>query len=174
MADEPTLPKLPKLTWDEETQSFSNNPRKRLRARSQSGKVSTPISTSSDPAIFSSDDDPSLENYSRSRRKKRYVGSWYQQHPTSSDSAIGEESRRILPKGKRTFQRNFDSGVWMSSDGTDGSDDTEELYMPKSSIEQHSVHQLAIKSSDVSEAEQRAQQIIRRCLDHSVEDINLE
>ncbi|KAG7138509.1 hypothetical protein HYQ45_004381 [Verticillium longisporum] len=70
MADEPSLPRLPAISWNEHTQSFSNNPRKRGRARRSSN--ATPLfNNSSDPAVFSSDDDPALDNYVEGRRKKR-------------------------------------------------------------------------------------------------------
>ncbi|KAI0487563.1 hypothetical protein F4859DRAFT_261083 [Xylaria cf. heliscus] len=111
MAEEPTLPSLPKVSWDAYTQTFTNT-RKR-------GAPAQPIfSNSSDPAIFSSDDDPHLDNYVNGpRRKKRYVGSWFQQMPESSDSTFGE-TRVPQPKPKRTFERQWDSGVWMGSDGS--------------------------------------------------------
>src|SRR5262245_13740755 len=97
MAEEPSLPKLPCVSWDERSQTFSNNPNPRKRARLLKSHAPPLISTSSDPAIFSSDDDPALENYTQGRRKKRLVGSWYEQHPTSSDSSFGED---VLPKPK--------------------------------------------------------------------------
>ncbi|OTB00017.1 hypothetical protein M426DRAFT_15907 [Hypoxylon sp. CI-4A] len=115
MDEEPTLPKLPSVSWDQETQSFANT---RKRARDQSLPPPPIFTNSSDPAIFSSDDDPQLENYTQGRhRKKRYVGSWFQQHPASSDSTFSE-APQPLPKAKsqRTFKRQFDSGVWMGSD----------------------------------------------------------
>ncbi|KAI1818591.1 hypothetical protein GGS20DRAFT_194260 [Poronia punctata] len=119
MAEELTLPTLPKVSWDSHTQTFANT-RKRNR-----NDVSAPppiFSNSSDPAIFSSDDDPHVENYVDGRhRKKRYVGSWFQQMPTSSDSTFSEP--RTLPKPKREFVRQADSGVWLGSDGSVEQDD---------------------------------------------------
>ncbi|KAI0149527.1 hypothetical protein GGR57DRAFT_223557 [Xylariaceae sp. FL1272] len=117
MAEEPTLPSLPRVQWNSQAQTFDNT-RKRNR-----GPVSQPLfSNSSDPAVFSSDDDPDVENYANGRhRKKRYYGSWFQQQqlPTSSDSTFGED-KTPLPKPKRTFERQVDSGVWMDSDGSVG------------------------------------------------------
>ena len=106
MADEPSLPKL---AWDPSTGSFSHN-RSRKRVRS-----SPPVS--SDPALFSSDDDPSAENYTQERRKRKYRGPWYQQRPAEpeADNPSGPEPR----KGKRPFERQYDSGVFMGSDGTE-------------------------------------------------------
>ncbi|CAJ2504002.1 Uu.00g113960.m01.CDS01 [Anthostomella pinea] len=114
MADEPTLPSLPTVAWDSETQTFRNT-RKRNRDLAPAPPL---FSNSSDPAVFSSDDDPNVDNYAHGRhRKKRYVGSWYQQQSASSDSAFSDE--RTLPaKGKRTFERQVDSGVWMGSDSS--------------------------------------------------------
>lgn len=117
MAEEPTLPRLPAVSWDSETQTFSNT---RKRGRSRVVAPAQLFTNSSDPAVFSSDDDPSLENYVQGarHRKKRYVGSWYQQQSVGSeDSALGEEMRAPpKPKGKRAFERTVDSGVWMGSD----------------------------------------------------------
>ncbi|RYP87832.1 hypothetical protein DL769_000424 [Monosporascus sp. CRB-8-3] len=124
MSEEPTLPRLPTVTWNSETQSFNNT---RKRARDPADAPPPPLfATSSDPAVFSSDDDPHVENYIHGRhRKKRYVGSWYQQHPaSSSDSTFGEEQRPLPKKAQRTFQRQFDSGVWMGSDGFTEDEDT--------------------------------------------------
>ncbi|KAI1259546.1 hypothetical protein F5Y18DRAFT_294196 [Xylariaceae sp. FL1019] len=120
MADEPTLPSLPRVQWNSQAQTFDNT-RKRNR-----GPVPQPLfSNSSDPAVFSSDDDPDVENYANGpHRKKRYYGSWYQQQqlPASSDSTFGEDKAPPL-KSKRTLERQVDSGVWMGSDGSVGLDE---------------------------------------------------
>ncbi|KAI1425187.1 hypothetical protein F5Y12DRAFT_714515 [Xylaria sp. FL1777] len=114
MSEEPTLPSLPKVSWDSHTQTFTNT-----RKRRRDGATTQPLfSNSSDPAVFSSDDDPHVDNYINGRhRKKRYVGSWFQQMPTSSDSTFSE-AVEPQPKPKRTFERQWDSGVWMGSDGS--------------------------------------------------------
>ncbi|KAI0968866.1 hypothetical protein F4678DRAFT_188574 [Xylaria arbuscula] len=119
MAEEPSLPSLPKVSWDSHTQSFTNT-----RKRHRDGAPPHPLfSNSSDPAVFSSDDDPNVDNYANGRhRKKRYVGSWFQQMPTSSDSTFGE-AIEPQPKPKRTFERQWDSGVWMGSDGSVDADE---------------------------------------------------
>ncbi|KAI1323590.1 hypothetical protein F5Y16DRAFT_334410 [Xylariaceae sp. FL0255] len=120
MAEEPTLPSLPKVSWDSQTQTFKNT-----RKRNRDGMPAPPVfSNSSDPAVFSSDDDPNVENYANGSRhkKKRYYGSWFQQQPAPSDSAFGDD-RGPLPKLKRTFERQVDSGVWMGSDGSIDLDD---------------------------------------------------
>ncbi|KAJ8122425.1 hypothetical protein ONZ43_g1380 [Nemania bipapillata] len=112
MADEPTLPSLPKVSWDSHTQTFTNT-----RKRNRDGAPPQPLfSNSSDPAVFSSDDDPHIDNYVNGRHhKKRYVGSWFQQMPASSDSTFGEVAGP-QPKPNRTLERQLDSGVWMGSD----------------------------------------------------------
>jgi hypothetical protein len=115
MAEEPTLPRLPSVSWNSETQTI-NNVYTRKRVRNHGPSASSLFTNSSDPAVFSSDDDPNLENYTEGRhRKKRYVGSWYQQQPASGDSTFSEEAR-VKPKTKRTFERQVDSGVFLGSD----------------------------------------------------------
>lgn len=134
MAEEPSLPRLPLpgVSWDENTQSFSNNPKKRGRGNRKSSPYTGPggpssggAHNSSDPAVFSSDDDPALDNYvGEGRRKKRYVGSWFQQQPAvpSSDSAFGGPDDDVItqPKGPQrrtgTLARKLDSGVFLGSD----------------------------------------------------------
>jgi hypothetical protein len=116
MADELSLPKL---AWNPATESFSNDrARKRVRLSPQ---------VSSDPAIFSSDDDPSADNYTQGRRKKKYRGPWYRQQPASYHESQESQGTEIRKKSKRTLERHFDSGVWLGSDGTDVDEATEGL-----------------------------------------------
>lgn len=116
MAEEPSLPRL---IWNPDTESISNNrPHKRAR-------LSSPPVFSSDPAVFSSDDDPSADNYTQGRRKQKYRGPWFRQQ-LASDSQESQE-HESPKKGKRTFERQFDSGVWLGSDGTDVDEATEVL-----------------------------------------------
>jgi hypothetical protein len=124
MADELALPNLPLAPTD---QPFLSNPRTQKRVRLHS--TSPPIS--SDPPFFSSDDDPSAENYlgANGRQKRKFRGPWYNQEPEDS----GER------KPKRTFQRQCDSAVWLGSDSTEDEDDAEfsshvhtpDLFNPK-------------------------------------------
>ncbi|KAF7509325.1 hypothetical protein GJ744_008219 [Endocarpon pusillum] len=73
------------------------------------------LSTSSDPALFSSDDHaPTAEDYASKRRKKKWQGTWWGEKVKGSASGTSTGS-------KREFTRNFDSGVWMGSEGTDTS-----------------------------------------------------
>lgn len=110
MSDEPTLPNLP-LTLTYESFPEGSRPPKRVRLQSSSPPIS------SDPPFFSSDDDPSAENYSddNRRQKRKFRGPWYNQKP--EDSWEG--------RAKRTLQRQFDSAVWLGSDGVEDDGDAE-------------------------------------------------
>ncbi|KAI0385136.1 hypothetical protein F5Y04DRAFT_269068 [Hypomontagnella monticulosa] len=128
MAEEPTLPPLPAVSWDSGTQDFSN---RRKRVRDQRFAPPPAFANSSDPAMFSSDDDPHVENYTEGRhRKRRYVGSWFQQHPKSSDSTFSEDGQPLPKKKKRTY-RGFDSAIWMGSDGSSEMDDEDTISQPQ-------------------------------------------
>ncbi|KAI1658802.1 hypothetical protein F4813DRAFT_44854 [Daldinia decipiens] len=167
--EEPTLPKLPAVSWDSHTQTFTNT---RKRARDQS--LAPPVyANSSDPAVFSSDDDPHVENYTQGRhRKKRYVGSWFQQHLASSDLTFPEVVRP-LPKAKRTFERQFDSGVWMGSDvSVDADDDAiTEMDLPASSKLPQLRHIRPVPA--ISPSETIARQVIQDAIDTGSTAIDL-
>lgn len=164
MADEPSLPPLPAVSWDAETQSFSNNPRKRGRAPHRMSTAPANNYNSSDPAVFSSDDDPALDNYVEGRKKKRYVGSWFQQQPASSDPV--EMSK---PEGKRKLTREFDSGVFLCSD-----DSIEDMDVPAAFQipARPKLSQLEVAPSRTSEAERQLQSKIRESLDNGTEIID--
>ncbi|KAI0011343.1 hypothetical protein F4779DRAFT_573230 [Xylariaceae sp. FL0662B] len=169
MAEEPTLPRLPAVTSDSETQTFANT-RKRARDRVAASPL---FSNSSDPAVFSSDDDPNLENYTQGRhRKKRYVGSWYQQQLASSDSTFSDDVQP-RPKAKRSFKRQLDSGVWMGSDGSiDPEDDIlGDIQLPAETKLPQLRHVLPTTTISPSEAD--ARRIIQDSIDHGIEDIDL-
>lgn len=71
------------------------------------------VATSSDPALFSSDEHaPDAENYVSGKRKKHtYKGSWWEHQQVRTG---------IQNRGKkREFRRNFDSGVFMGSETSD-------------------------------------------------------
>jgi hypothetical protein len=169
MADEPTLPRFP--FWHSGSQSF--NTRKRVRDGGNDSAQAQLFSNSSDPAMFSSDDDPNLENYMQGRhRKKRYVGSWFQQQPASGDSTFSEE-RLPKPKAKRTFKRAVDSGVWMGSDASTDLDLEDSLPLPVASrLPQLSVPQ-ARQPAAISEAEELAKDKIFDAIENGNEDIDL-
>ncbi|KAK7739025.1 hypothetical protein SLS53_005923 [Cytospora paraplurivora] len=179
---EPSLPPLPAVSWDAQTQSFAK------RKRSTASQI---FSDSSDPAIFSSDDDPALDNYVEGRHKKRrYVGSWFQQHPApgSSDSGI---SHRPASRGKREFVP-VDSGVFMGSDAS-MDDVLDELPPPQANKTifppaqakpkrnptptptppQLSQVPRGSQTSKLPEAEDKAQALIRRCIDNGDERVDL-
>ncbi|KAK8132569.1 hypothetical protein PG999_000742 [Apiospora kogelbergensis] len=167
MADEPTLPPLPSVSWDSGSQSFT---RKRVRGANHAPPL---FSNSSDPAVFSSDDDPNVENYAQGgrQRKKRYVGSWFHQHPASGDSAFGDEARP-KPKTKRTLQRQFDSGVWM---GSDISTDMEEIGMEIGQAASPKIPQLIVPRPVAvpPPAEREAQRRIIEAIDLGRENLDL-
>ncbi|KAF4632781.1 hypothetical protein G7Y89_g5348 [Cudoniella acicularis] len=157
---------LPKLAWNPITESFSNS-RSRKRVRS-----SPPVS--SDPAIFSSDDDPSADNYTQDRRKRKYRGPWYQQQP-ASDAGSQDIQVHDLKKGKRTFERQYDSGIFMGSDGTDIDEPMENLDLskkPKLSLRQ--TRPIAMeRATQPLEVEELAAKEIHRCLEEGDESIDL-
>ncbi|KAK2591930.1 hypothetical protein QQS21_010372 [Conoideocrella luteorostrata] len=164
MAEEPSLPVLPAVSWNERSQSFSNNPRKRVRHARSGG-----VYNSSDPAIFSSDDDPGLDNYVEGRKKQRYVGSWFQQRPTSSDSTFSDCLTLPKPKKERKLVRQFDSGVYLGSDGTDDlAPEVLELPM-RSKLPQLSRRPVPV----VSNAELLVRNKVQACLDQGNETIDL-
>lgn len=177
---EASLPPLPAVSWDAQTQSFA----KRKRST-----VSQIFSDSSDPAIFSSDDDPALDNYVEGRhKKKRYVGSWFQQHPApgSSDSGITVNDRPAS-RGKRTLVP-VDSGVFMGSDGSID-DILDELPQPRANTivfpptvarpspkpvpAQLSQVPRGSQTSQLPGPEATAQAEIRRCIDNGDERVDL-
>ncbi|KAK6580527.1 hypothetical protein PZA11_006763 [Diplocarpon coronariae] len=164
MADELLLPRL---AWNAATDSFSKGAaRKRIRLSSP------PVS--SDPAIFSSDDDPSAENYTTQERrgKRKYRGPWYMQRPAEPE-AESQGSIEVGPKKtKRPFERQFDSGVFMGSDGTDVDDgiDVSDAAIPFSLPRRQSREVQNARQSDPDEAARRQ---IEVCLEEGNESIDL-
>lgn len=169
MAEELSLPRLPAVSWNKETQTFSNNPKKRVRTRRSSAASAF---NSSDPAVFSSDDDPALDNYVEGRKKRKYVGTWFRQEPVaSSDSAFEDSHSRPLPKARRSFKRQLDSGVWMGSDSTD--DGFEELQLPVQPKLPELAQPAPAPRPQISSAERHARSIIQMCLDDGEETVDL-
>jgi hypothetical protein len=176
---EPSLPPPPQaVSWDAQTQSFAK------RKRSTASQL---LSDSSDPAIFSSDDDPALDNYAEGRhKKKRYVGSWFQQRPASSDSGLSllpESSGRPVSRWRRPFVP-VDSGVFMGSDSSldDILNDlppakaNNVFFSPtkaKPTAPQLTQVPRLLHKGKVSETEAKAQDIIRQCIDHGIEVVDL-
>ncbi|KAH6686908.1 hypothetical protein F5X68DRAFT_232234 [Plectosphaerella plurivora] len=176
MDEEPRLPRLPiGVKWTE-SQGIIRDPNFRKRGRRDSNESLRRKLESSDPAIFSSDDDPAIDNYAHgARRKRRYVGSWFHQQPlpSSSDSAFEEPiTSKPLPKTRRTFKRQLDSGVWLGSDSTD--DGFDALQIPKKAKLPVAVQQpVAAPKPVISELEREAQRIIQLCLDEGNETVDL-
>ncbi|CAG9940557.1 unnamed protein product [Clonostachys rosea f. rosea IK726] len=142
----------------------SHNPRKRPRQPRLSSSLSV---NSSDPAVFSSDDDPALDNYVEGRQKKKYIGSWFKHDPaSSSDSTFGEATVLLGPKPKRTFRRDFDSGVFLGSDSTDSEGVPEVLDIPaKPKLP-------LVAAPKISPTEQKLRDRIERCLETGDEAID--
>lgn len=180
MADEPTLPPLPALQAGG----------RKKRSRRPDSPPPTAHSSSSDPAIFSSDDDPAIDNYQTlGRRKRRYVGTWYDQHPASSDSALGDETQLHYPPPrttkrpkpqKREFRRQLDSGVWMGTEesitDTDDGFDLEPaaaklpLAAPRPRITAMPPPSIRPRLSPL---EQKIQDVISFCVETGTEQVDL-
>ncbi|PHH76564.1 hypothetical protein CDD80_1425 [Ophiocordyceps camponoti-rufipedis] len=151
MAEEPSLPQLP--------DSVTSNSRK--RGHMSSLNVSD---ASSDPALFSSDDDPGLDNYVEGRRKRRYLGSWFHQRPVSPDSAV--DVIKMPPPQRRALTRHPDSGVFLGSDGSDSSDLPDFQCIPPRA-------RLPLPARKISPAEELAREKIRACVESGTQDVDL-
>ncbi|KAG6241999.1 hypothetical protein E4U25_005016 [Claviceps purpurea] len=55
-------------------------------------------------AVFPSDGDPNLDNYAKGRKKKRHVGTGFQQQPTSSGSTLSDCPMVPQPKAEEGAQ----------------------------------------------------------------------
>lgn len=89
------------------------------------------FATSSDPPLFSSDDFPasSAEHYTQPRRKRQHRRTWFDDEEKSSKRTRFSQGGK--PK-RGKFSRNFDSGIWLGSDESVGSeisgkDDTDDI-----------------------------------------------
>ncbi|KAL6882901.1 hypothetical protein HDV57DRAFT_464358 [Trichoderma longibrachiatum] len=150
----PSSPRLPAFT------------RKRSLVSPQSLRFN-----SSDPAVFSSDDDPGLDNYVEGRRKKRYVGSWFQQRLDAAESSVDNGAGRVstVPP-KRLLKRDLDSGIFLGSDTTDGEDFIEHLEAPAVPR----LPQIAPRTVPrLSQPEIVARQKIQECIDRGNEMVDL-
>lgn len=148
--------------------------------------------TSSDPALFSSDEQaPGAENYTAGKRKKRtFRGSWWDRHPVKAGS---RKSTR-----KREFKRNYDSGIFMGSEASEASlssdsfsmedellKDQQESRKPDLNVrwrgslstdEEHNItaRKLAPKATISMPREYEAVcAIVRECLEKGKEDVDL-
>jgi len=117
-----------------------------LQSRKRSRLDYEPESTnSSDPALFSSDDPaPSVEHYSAKRRKDKWRGTWW-----------SGRLRSAPQRDVRQFKRNYDSGIWMGSEGTESSLEEEFLNDQKHMLTEKALFQddgeLQANSSALSE-----------------------
>lgn len=113
---EPALPTAPLLS------NLNNRKRPFLRSREPSSVDDHLVGlfhTSSDPALFSSDDTPDAENYSpgtKRQKKKTYEGTWWGEKSCGNKS-VRAGLRNAVTK-KRQFRRNFDSGIFMCDDSS--------------------------------------------------------
>ena len=149
------------------------------------------ILSSSDPPLFSSDDTPpSLENYTYRRKKRLYIGTWW-----------GARAPVKCARRETKFKRSMDSGVWMGSEDTDlSADDGCELklvdklptWRPPDPVDNEqvlletqrhksfhggltecSVRQSHYLGKPEDNPEYHANQIVQRCLDESLEVVDL-
>jgi len=192
MADEPTLPQLPKgcrpapPLFGRGSGSSSGRKRGRDHGIGTGTGTATPsslFSTSSDPAVFSSDDDPALDNYMHgARRKKRYVGSWFDQQLAASsdsiDSAMGDDMHSSSPlvakpprPRQRHLRRQMDSGVWMAQGDSTDYDEFTDLEMRASKIPISSPTPVPRLRFSIPELE--AQGRIQECIDEGKDAVDL-
>lgn len=136
---------------------------------------------SSDPALFSSDDDPSADNYLRVRRKKQFRGPWYSQVPASegnSQENLQENQdggNGIGKKQDRKFERKYDSGVFMGSDGTDLDEVLDVIERKNISIlpVREMWNAPKVPSIERAREERWAEEQIHKCLEDGDESIDL-
>lgn len=146
-----------------------SRPRKRVR-------LSSPV-FSSDPPLFSSDDDPSLDNYTHGRQKKQYRGPWFRQEPAPEYTSqkfhfyLSSDRDRTY-KGKRVFERQYDSGVFLGSDCTDMDDSINGIQEASLSTPLPLSQPRSTQNSEPT-AEELARKQIENCIEHGIENIDL-
>lgn len=163
--EEPTLPSMRPASEDESLPPISIAKRKRCTAAHL-------FSDSSDVPVFSSDDDPAVENYANGRRtKRRFAGPWFgqDQQPVPGPSQTGPS--------KRTLQRQIDSGVFMGSD-TSIDDVLDQVLAPPPSrlheLLQPPTHRpLALQTAQPSPTEAAVRSKIQYCIDTGDETVDL-
>jgi hypothetical protein len=81
----------------------------RKRTRDEFAEEIPTSAASSDPALFSGDEQvPGAEDYAIKRKKKLYSGSWF-----------NHQMKANKGDRKKEFKRNFDSGIFMGSESSD-------------------------------------------------------
>jgi hypothetical protein len=153
---------LPKLDWTQPFEPLSMRGNKRVR-------LSSP-QLSSDVVLFSSDDDPSADNYTNDRRKQRFRGPWFNQQPASDLDSQKFRENDGPKRSKRTFHRDFDSGVFLGSDGTDIEDVIEELKTPNGTFK---LPLMQVRMPKLPSPEELARNHIDLCLEEGNETIDL-
>ena len=127
--------------------------------------------TSSDPALFSSDDiTPDAANYAAKRQRGQRTGTWWQ-------------SEDLPVRRKRSFRRNFDSGIFLGSEETDGSLEEEFLndFAKEEGGERLTQRLEHMRSSPVLDTKTSIRHgkfdlvldIVKRCLEKGQEDVDL-
>jgi hypothetical protein len=118
-----------------------------------------------------------LDKYTRGRQKKQYRGPWFRQEPASDNSSPEftfnlNSERDGTQKGKRVFERQYDSGVFLGSDYTD-MDDSINGFQDASIT--GSLPPSQPRSTQTSEptVEELAQKQIENCIEHGIESIDL-
>lgn len=167
MAEEPSLPDLPPYGSAKKTVFGRSSPRKHARFHHSSS-----VHFSSDPPLFSSDDDPGLDNYAdpQRRHKRKYrVGPYSQAHPLT----ISENNEDHGPK--RKLQRIVDSGVFLASDGTEDDTDIEFLKRSKPVASHITLAARPARSLPTKEpsVDDKVRRDIEDCLENGKEDIDL-
>jgi hypothetical protein len=128
--DDVELPPLPSSRALARRSSASLPSRKRPRL-----DYEPESSNSSDPALFSSDDPaPSAEHYSAKRRKDKWHGTWW-----------GGRLRSTPRREVRQLKRNYDSGIWMGSEGTESSLEEEFLNDQRDMLAKETIFSDSVK-----------------------------
>lgn len=114
-------------------------------------------------------------------QKRKFRGPWYSQRPAES-SGVEESGKN---KKSRTFTRNFDSAVFMGSDGTNEDDDTDSdlsssVQVPgfasgsqQSFASRPSIPLRPARLSDLHSPEELANKHIQSCIEDARENIDL-
>lgn len=154
--EEPTLPEYPSGTHQdlEDSQVYLSSNRKRSYASHR-------FSDSSEPALFSSDNESAAENYFEGpRQKKQYRGTWEDQHPV--------EAKPSTPRGRRKFERQVDSGVFLGSDDLDP-----DFPPPPAASRMPQFNSIATQRAPLDPVEAHALQVIRWCIDRGQLNVDL-
>lgn len=146
---------------------------------------------SSEPAAFSSDDDPALENYAHhGRRKKRRIGSWFHQSsvqqfssdppfPEFAEGVASSRPKAISAGAPRQLKRDMDSGVWLAPDET-GDEKSDPAQLPAArGASPMAVPRVAngflrcASIRNITPEESLAQNIIQRRIEEGIEDVDI-